>query len=852
MIQSRHHRLAVSVVAIAAGLLAAPVVAQSAATPAPQPSTADATPSTEGSVDEIIVTAQKRSNSLQNVPIVVTALNRQILQDTGVRDIKDLAVLTPGLIVTSTTNEGSTTARIRGVGTVGDNPGLESSVGVVIDGVFRSRNGVGFGDLGDVDRIEVLKGPQGTLFGKSATAGVINILTAPPEFKFGASAEFTASNYNGFGGSAQVTGALVPDKLAASLYFADRQRDGYFSVNTGPGPRTATQDTNRNFYTIRGQLLFTPSDNFKVRVIADHSHRNELCCIAVITRPSQAPAPNLANNLVAALGGNDGNPATPYNRTAYANRPDGQRVNDSGISVQADWKVGPGTLTSITAYRDWKNTAGFDADFSTADILYLPPDNSNSSQFRTFSQEVRYAGSAGKLDYLVGGFFSNESLQQNTSILVGSQFTPYLSLLFSSLVEGKPDPNFLQTGLTFPFVGGVNFPSGSGSVDRYHQRDDTYAVFTDNTFHATDSLSFNVGLRYTFDDKKLEQTSSNIGNGGGCGAANAAFGILNSVNPVAAAQLAGVNETLCLPFLSPGYNNFTNHQSESEGVLSGTAKAVYRVNRELLLYASYARGYKAGGFNLDRVECTVGQPGCAPGSAAAVTPIRNTQFNDEKNDSYEIGEKATLFNRKLLLNATGFYQKYKGFQLNTFTGLVFVVTSVPSVISKGVDADFVWLASKAFSIQGGVTYADTRYDLNDAQLATLQGQTGFLGGKNSRLSLAPLWSASLSGTFTQPVGENYKARLNLGAKYSSGYNTGSDLDPGKYQSGYVVANGRLAFGPRDDHWAVEVWAENLLNTNYQQVAFNSGFQNVPTNATGVLDAFLGAPRTFGGTLRVKY
>ncbi len=877
MTKSRH---AVSLTAVAAALLAAPTFAQSAASPAPapQPSAADAVPqapttglgqsgvanagvsqtasavadSTGDTVDEIVVTAQKRSNSLQNVPIVVTALNRQILQDTGVKDIKDLAILTPGLLVTSTSNEGSTTARIRGVGTVGDNPGLESSVGVVIDGVYRPRNGVGFGDLGDVDRIEVLKGPQGTLFGKSATAGVINILTAAPSFDFGASADFTAGNYNAFGGAAQVTGAIVPDKVAASLYFADRQRDGFFDVNTGRGPRTATDDTNRNFYTVRGQVLFTPTDDLKLRLIADHSHRNELCCIAVITRASQAPAPNLANNLVAALGGNDGDPAHPYDRNAYANRPDGQRVNDSGISLQADWKIGPGTLTSITAYRDWKNTAGFDADFSTADIDYLPFDDSNSSQFRTFSQELRYAGTTGKLDYLVGGFFSHEKLRQNTSIRVGTQFAPYLSLLFSSLVEGRPDPTFLQTGLTFPFVGGVNFVPGSGSVDRYNQTDDTYALFTDNTYHVTDKLDLNVGVRYTFDDKSLDQVSSNIGNGAGCGSANAAFAILNRVNPAAAAQLAGIDETLCLPFLSPGYNAFTNHQQKNENVPSGTVKLAYRFDPKLLVYASYARGYKAGGFNLDRVECTVGTAGCAPGSAAVNTPFRDTSFGKEINDSYEIGEKATLFDRKVLLNATAFYQKYQGFQLNTFNGLVFVVTSVPQVISKGVDADFVWLASKAFSVQGGATYADTRYDLNDAQLATLQAQTGFLGHKTSRLSLAPLFSASLSGTYSQALGDHYVARLNLGAKYSSGYNTGSDLDPGKYQSGYVVANGRVAVGPRDGRFSVEVWAENLLNTNYQQVAFNSGFQNVPTNATGVLDAFLGAPRTFGGTLRVKY
>ncbi len=646
-------------------------------------------------VDTIIVTAQKRVQNLQDVPIVITAINRQLLQDAGVKDIKDLSLLTPGLLVTSTTSESSTTARIRGIGTVGDNAGLESSVGVVIDGVYRPRNGVGFGDLGDVDRIEVLKGPQGTLFGKSTSAGVINVLTAAPSFKFGANAEATIGNYGAREGAFQVTGPLIADTLAASLYFADRQRDGFFDVNTGGGPRTSTKDMDRDFYTVRGQLLALPTDGLTLRFIADYSQRQEHCCIATIVRGGPSTV------LVSALGGNDGNPNTPYDRSAYSNRPDGQNIHDGGVSLQADWKVGPGALTSITAWRDWKTTAGFDSDFSTANIDYLPPNDSNSTQFRTLSQELRYAASYGKLDYLVGGFYSNEALRQNTSILVGSQFTPYLSLLFSSLITGTPDPNFLKTGLTFPFVGGVNFASGSGSVDRYKQQDNTYALFTNDTYHVTDRFEINLGLRYTVDNKELNQNSGNIGNGAGCGAANAAFGILNTVNPAAANLLGAVNQTLCLPFLSPGYNNFTNHQAEQEDALSGTVKASYRWDPQFLTYASYARGYKAGGFNLDRVECAVGAAGCAPGSAAVNTPIRNTEFSGEFVNSYEVGAKSTLLDRKLLLNATLFYQEFTNFQLNTFNGLVFVVDSVPKLRSEGIDTDFVWFAVPGLTFQGG-------------------------------------------------------------------------------------------------------------------------------------------------------
>src|SRR5262245_58841162 len=167
--------------------------------------------------DELVVTAQKREQRLQDVPVVVTVATEQQLEDAGVRDIRDLTILTPGLIVTSTSNETSTSARIRGVGTVGDNPGLESSVGVVIDGVYRPRNGVGFNDLGELQRIEVLKGPQGTLFGKNTSAGVINIITQKPEFQFGANGEIGGGNFSALDAAASVTGPLVEDKLAGRL-----------------------------------------------------------------------------------------------------------------------------------------------------------------------------------------------------------------------------------------------------------------------------------------------------------------------------------------------------------------------------------------------------------------------------------------------------------------------------------------------------------------------------------------------------------------------------------------------------------------------------------------------------------
>src|SRR5216684_2320617 len=268
---------------------------------------------------EIIVTAQKREQNIQDVPISVIALSAQQLKEGGVTDIKNLQALTPGLTVTSTTSENVTTARIRGIGTVGDNPGLESSVGVVIDGVYRPRNGVGFGNLGEIEQIEILEGPQGELFGKNNDAGVISIVTKRPSTKFGVTAEATGGNYNDREINASVTGPLG-DISAARFYAGYQKRDGFVNINTGLGPNTDNRTDNRNMYTMRGQYLITPSDAVNFLVIGDYSKRNESCCGAVQT--ADGPFAPLLNAVasVPALGGQTGAvaeaspPLSPFNR----------------------------------------------------------------------------------------------------------------------------------------------------------------------------------------------------------------------------------------------------------------------------------------------------------------------------------------------------------------------------------------------------------------------------------------------------------------------------------------------------------------------------------------------------------
>jgi outer membrane receptor protein involved in Fe transport len=389
-------------------------------------------------IENIIVTAQKRVQSLQDVPIAVTAVSEQLLRDTGVKDIKDLTILTPGLLVTSTSNESVTTARIRGIGTVGDNPGLESSVGVVIDGVYRPRNGVGFGDLGELERIEVLKGPQGTLFGKNTSAGVINVVTKKPQFDFESDLALTAGNYGALEGEASITGP-ISESVAGRLFVASRERDGFLDIDRGSGPRTEPEDNDRKYYTVRGQLLLQPTDALDIRFIGDYSKREENCCAA--PQVELTPVAGVLTVLNLLQPGSVTNPADPFDREAHSNRSTAQDVTDRGASLEINWDLNAlqgATLTSVTAWRDWKTINGQDADFTTVDILYRDPDGDFANEFRQLSEEVRLAGETDRLSWLVGAFYAGEKLDSRNQLILGNQFFSYYNLLLSGALSSFP------------------------------------------------------------------------------------------------------------------------------------------------------------------------------------------------------------------------------------------------------------------------------------------------------------------------------------------------------------------------------------------------------------------------------
>ncbi|WP_202840231.1 TonB-dependent receptor [Luteimonas saliphila] len=865
--------------------MAVPAAAQDAAAPG-----AEDEPRT---LATMVVTAQKREEQMQDVPISVTALDEQLLRDNNVSDIKDMQILVPGLTVTSTQNEAITTARIRGIGTVGDNVGLESSVGIVIDGVYRPRNSVGFGDLGQLERIEVLKGPQGTVFGKNTSAGVINVVTRRPSYTQSAEAEITAGNYGALGVSGAYNDAFS-DTAAFSVYAAKRKRDGWMDVETGNGPRTLDEDYDQNFHTVRAKLLFEPAETLDILLSADYTSREENCCTAVQTTVGGTAAilNALAGGQAVAAPGDD-----PFDRVAYSNRPTDQDIKDKGVSAEINWDMsglGGATLTSITAAREWQAINGLDYDFSTADLIYRNGTEDESfTGFETFSQEFRLTGATDRLDWMVGMFYSDEDLTRNESYRVGAHYEPYVSTLVYTLVgqslaaAGVPldNPLGIPPAAFLSQVGGTPYGTGFtglGALDRYEQNAKSLALFTNNTWHATDALDLTLGLRYTREDKEL---TSDYSNPNGSLACTGALTDQNPLNPAryarlraalasrstafaglpgpvqdaimasAGPQIAGY---MCLPWANALHNGRSTYQESEETEWSGTLKAAYRWNENVMTYASAARGYKGGGFNLDRVQSADGDSA----SGAGITPVADTSFPGEFVDSYELGAKTTWAGGSLLLNATLFHQEYEDFQLNSFLGTSFVVRSIPKVTSKGLDAEILWQpqAVTGLMLQGGLMYADTTFgddipggDFVERTPLSTSGALYKLPG--ATMPFAPEWSGSMAVTYEWDFSSDLVGRFNIGAKYMGDYNTGSDLDVEKAQSSYTVVNARVGFGASDNRWMVELWGTNITDTEYVQVGFDAPLQGLfpdPGNPLNTFNAFPAAPRMYGVTLRVRY
>ncbi len=919
---------------------------------------------------DIVITATRRNEALSDVPLAVSAVTAETLENSGATDIRQLQQVSPSLLVSSTSSEaGATVARIRGVGTVGDNPGLESSVAVFIDGVYRSRTSVGLTELGALDRVEVLRGPQGTLFGRNASAGIISIHTAKPRFQNMIAAELTIGNFDLRRIEASVTGPIT-DTLAFRADAVYLNRDGFLEdVISG----RSVNDRNRVLVRVQG--LYEPTDDLSVRLIADATDRREECCAAPFLPArdfvrnadgSVSEAPSTIAALERALGGviND----DPFDRdvSITPNRSFNSDVDDYGFSGEVVYDLGGAELTSITAYRYNNYVRGLDADFNNLDIWYRDGSGGSENRFQTFSQEARVQGEAmgGRLDWLLGGYFAREKLRVLDNLTYGADATRYGNcLIFTSALPAAVNPasptcinqavvtgaqqqvaagtaqinaglvqinagiaalqaipnptpaqqaqlagliaqrTALQTQLaglqgTAGLLGAVNAVPGApglssiaaalglgtgytlngvGLNDEYNQTSNNFALFTHNIFEITDGLNLTVGLRYTREKKRL----------------NVELADNNTLcRAIAASPLSALQQYPCaIPATATG--TFSDSGSKSENKLSGTAVLSFKPSDEWLTYMSYSRGYKAGGFNLDR--SALPRSGASRNGAILPTArVDDLQFDPEINDAIELGAKYN--GRGLDVNVALFQQLYDDFQLNLFNGVAFEVETVNScadeldgsdtdndqtppftgactgkvrhgVRSRGLEFELFARPHPYLNLNFGGTFVSTRYRnrLVGSDGEGTSGQLFQLPGR--RISNSASLTMTSSAAFTPPIGgSGMTGLLYVDMRRMTRYNTGSDLDIEKVQDPFTVFNGRIGIRGPNQAWAIELWGQNLFDEDFIQVGFDAPLQGSGTYrgveqglANGFYDrsnqlfgAFLGEPRTYGMTLRGKF
>ncbi len=792
----------------------------------------EGTASEEQYGNEIVVTATKREQTLQNVPVAVSVATADAIERAAVRDLKDLQTLVPALRVTQLQSSANTNFIIRGFGNGANNAGIEPSVGVFVDGVYRSRTGAQIGDLPDVARVEVLRGPQSTLFGKNASAGVISLVTREPAFKFHGSVEASYGDYNAKVLKGYVTGPLMAN-VAASLSAGINQRDGMVQ-DLGYGGRTNERDR----WFLRGQLRIEPSDQLKLRLIADYDKIDEACCAVVNLRRSAA------TSAVEALGGKVNAAGDPFGGTVYSNFASSNEIENWGVSGQADYTVGPLKLTSITAYRKSKSRTNQDSDFTSADLI---GQNAGTLDIGTFTQELR--ASAGFMDFfnaMAGAYFFDEKVTTGNALTYGKAFRPYANLLSGGGVGALESLIMLPAGQSF-------FAPGQGLFDSFKMHDKAWSVFGNLDFKPLHNVTLTIGGNYTHDAKDVTSavTSTDI------------FSSLNLVALGGGSTNPSLNPLLALRPLQflPPFRNFPNAVESGQtrdGDWSWTGRLAWQVTDSVNTYFSYATGYKASSFNLSRDSRPLASNYAAlTGAGLLVNNLTTGSRFAGPEDArvLELGIK-TKFGIASA-NLTLFKQTIAGFQSNTFTGTGFALANAGKQSTRGVEFDGTMKAGKALTLNLSMVYLDPRYD------SFVQSALGNASG--TRPAGIPALSSTIGASWNHELADGSRVILSGDWHYESPVAIVEGL-PGfiqrnalgqvvSYQPAFDAArpfkrevsevNASLTYAMANG-LELSVWGRNLTNDRYLLSLFDSVAQ------PGSISGYPNQPRTWGGSVRFKW
>ncbi len=747
----------------------------------------------ENKLVEVVITSRRRIEKIQNVPIPISVVSGKRAEEAGAFNPNRLKELIPSVQLYSS-NGRNTTLNIRGLGSSFGltNDGIDPGVGFYVDGVYYARPAATAIDFVDIERIEVLRGPQGTLFGKNTTAGAFNITTRAPSFTSGASFETSYGNYNYIQAKASITGPISKN-LAARISFSGTQRDGTIFNTTTLKPTNSLNNVG-----FRAQLLYTPSENVNITFAGDNARQrpdgNATVVAGVVT--TKRAAYRQFDAIIADLGYKL--PTTnPFDRITDADAP--LRVNNDfgGASINVDAKIGKGTLTSTSAWRYWIWDPTNDRDFIGLPVLTKSQGNSRHDQW---TQEIRYAGEfSKKLSGVFGVFLIDQDL---TSDPVQTEESGSAQWRFA---QNTTSELWKTPGLF----------DGFGTKTTSRLKTLGAAVFSQVDWSITENLHLLPGLRFNYDKKDVDYKRET-------------YGGLQTTDPA----LLALKNAL--------YTNQAFNFSVNENNFSGQVTLAYKPTKSVNTFATFANSYKPVGVNLG------GLP-----TASGVTLIELARVKPEYVTHYEIGVK-TKPSPQSILNITLYNTDIKDYQTQVQTAEVGVnrgyLANAEKVRVKGVEVEGSLRASSHFAFNGALSYTDGKYvSFKNAPvpLEETGGASAFKDVSGGDLPGISKWSGSLggeyntSGNFLDLKG-NYFIALDSYARSTFS----SSASPSQYLNieGYALLNARVGFRAANG-LSVLIWGRNVLNKDYfEQLLPAAG------NA-GHYSAVLGDPSTYGITLK---
>ena len=741
-------------------LLTSPTIAFAQDTQDAQVAEAD-----DDGLTEIVVTARKREERLLDVPIAVSVLGGVTLEKSGIQQLGEAVQTLPGVAVTPTPV--GDLLFIRGIGS-GENQGFEMSVGTFVDGVYFGRGQSARHAFLDVDRIEVLKGPQPILFGKNTIGGALNITTRKPTDTLEVSLdEYIEPEFGTFRTTGIVSGP-VSDTIKVRVVGRSYITDG-FVENAFLGRNEAS----RNDWVVRGTVVWEPSANVDVSLKGEYGKANMTGGRAQISKASPT--------LRALLAGVD--PHAEFNLDYTKSGPgvgplfnsEYERAKTYNANLTVNWDLGSHTLTSVSSYAGYNLAYQFDSDFTPLDFIT----QSWRQDWHSLSQELRFASSSGKVfDYQAGVYLSNENLVSNK--------LGYIS--FAQLPA----------------------PLGSGTrVHHFDQTTTTWSAFAEGTLHATNELDLIMGYRYTDDRKTLDKSFH--------------YGALGSTTPVANPTFTAIG--LGTPHSLTGLERSTNNSS-----LAFTAR--YKRDN-VMVYASYTQGFKAGGFD--------------EGDTSGV--LSRIRFGDEKAQSYEVGIKAEGMDRRLRIQLDTFYSKYENLQVSIFDGVAsLIVGNAASASSRGVELEGQFAATRNLTFGVSAAYLDAKYDSYVAGPCSFGlGATCNLTGRT--LPYSPKFSASFNVRWEGELGGGWRYGLDSKLFHSSAFSTAGDLDPMVAQPAFTKVDASITLTSPNDRFSVSLLGKNLTNEVTSHFGDDIPLSNILGNN---YQQYVDPPRTIAIQLKYKF